>query len=102
MVMQSMKDTLPDGLFRHTDPLTSREAARRIAPHLTEIQADVLAAVKAAGTHGVTDYDLELHFNSRRSTYRTRRAELVVAGLICDSGERRHQDGSNRTVWVAV
>jgi hypothetical protein len=90
------------GMYRPGGPDTSREAARSVTPHLTEIQGTVLAEFRRAGVNGMTDFDLETKLNSRRSTYRSRRAELVEAGLLKDSGMKRKQDGSNRTVWTIV
>jgi hypothetical protein len=102
---RSMKDILPDdahGLFRGSDPQSSREAARVIVPRLNEIQAHVLSAVRDAGPAGLTDFELDAKFNCKKSTYRTRRAELVEKALIRDSGMRRENDDTKRTVWVAV
>jgi hypothetical protein len=100
-----MKDTLPDdphGLFRGSDPTPSRDAARMIVPALNQIQAQVLSAMRDAGSHGLTDFELDATFNCKKSTFRSRRAELVEKGMIRDSGQRRENDGTKRTVWVAV
>jgi hypothetical protein len=99
---RSMKDTLPDGLFSHNSPQTSREAAKIVVPYINEIQATVLAEVRKAGEHGITDYELENGLGNHSATLRSRRAELVAKGLVQNSGQRRKQNGSNRTVWVAV
>jgi hypothetical protein len=102
MVMHSMKDLLPDGLFRRGDPQTSRDAAKTVVPYITEIQATVLREVRDAGGQGMTDYELEQRLGNTSATLRSRRNELVKKELIRDSGMRRLQSGSNRTVWVAV
>jgi hypothetical protein len=98
----SMKDTLPDGLFRHGDPQTSRDAAKIVMPYITEIQATVLAEVRSAGGQGMTDYELEQRLGNTSATLRSRRAELVGMGKVRDSGIKRKQNGSNRTVWIAT
>ena len=104
--VRSMKDLYdPDaarGLSRGSDPQSSRDAARIVVPRLNEIQAAVLSAVRQAGPAGMTDFELDAHFNCRKSTYRTRRAELVEKKLIVDSGIRRENEGTKRTVWVAA
>src|SRR5262249_2268497 len=99
----SMKDILPDyGPARHSDPATSREAAKAVMPYITEIQGMVLAEVRRHGAHGITDYELETFLGSHASTLRSRRAELVEKGLVEDSGQRRKVNGSSRTVWIAT
>ena len=102
---RSMKDILPDdahGLFRGSDPQPSRDAACVIVPRLNEIQSQVLSAMRDAGSAGLTDFELDAKFNCKKSTYRTRRAELVEKALIRDSGFRRENEGTKRTVWVAA
>ncbi|UFW91008.1 hypothetical protein BjapCC829_21700 [Bradyrhizobium barranii] len=100
-----MKDILPDdahGLFRGTDPQSSRDAARMIVPRLNAIQSQVMAAVRDAGNVGLTDWELDQKFSCKRSTYRSRRAELVEMGLIKASGSRRENEGTKRAVWIAA
>lgn len=101
---RSMKDLLPDdhGMSRRTDPQSSRDAAKIIVPVLTEIQAIVLREMKAAGAAGLTDYELDAIFDCHKSTYRSRRAELVIKGTIKDSGTTRVNDGTKRTVWIVA
>lgn len=100
---RSMKDLLPDnGPYRHNALQTSRDAAKTVMPYITEIQAIVLAEVRRAGGQGITDYELEQVLGNTSATLRSRRAELVGKGLIRDSGIKRRQNGSNRTVWVAA
>ena len=62
-------------LCRAYDPDTSREAAIRVASHLSEIQEKVLVFLKGCPS-GATDLDISRHFEDDRSTYRSRRAEL--------------------------
>lgn len=96
-------DREPDlfGPFTRTrlgDPDTSREAADDISLKMTALRAIVLGHF--ARRRSLTDLDLQDLCKNHRSTYRTRRSELVQLGLIEDSGERRMQDGSNRVVWI--
>lgn len=84
---------------RRGDPSTSHEAAAAIAPKVSKIKADVEAYAKSRGIIGFTDIDLNEHFKSTGSTYRSRRAELVRAGLIIDSGARQKIAGHNHIVW---
>jgi hypothetical protein len=85
--------------WRKTDPETSRN--RLSADRITRIQQDILTYVlRYPG--GVTDLDIQNHFNDQGSTYRTRRAELVKGGLLKDSGARMRQNGRLRVLWVAA
>jgi hypothetical protein len=87
-------------LFRRDSRATSIEAAVSIVPALPEIQAVVLAYAKLKPT-GFTDDDLNRHFQSYGSTYRSRRAELTAKNLIVDSGKlARLPSGRNATVWI--
>jgi hypothetical protein len=96
------------GLFEpHTrarpgDPDTSHAAARRIQHTMTDVQIQVLTYFRSIYPRAITDLDLQAYFSDDKSTYRTRRSELVAMGLIVDTLQRRFQDGSNRVLWVAV
>ena len=87
-------------LFRRDSRQTSIEAAESIVPALTDIQNAVLAYAKSRPT-GFTDDEMNRHFQSYGSTYRTRRAELTAKNLIVDSGKlARLPSGRNATVWI--
>jgi hypothetical protein len=87
-------------LFRRDSRATSIEAAESIVPSLTDIQNAVLAYAKQKPT-GFTDDEMNRHFESYGSTYRTRRAELTAKNLIVDSGKlARLPSGRNATVWI--
>ena len=77
-------------LTRRNDPETSREAAARIYPRLTELQEQVLWWFTNYGP--ATDKEMISWFkrrlpNSSESTYRTRRSELRDQGLIVAVGK---------------
>lgn len=88
---------------RDTDPETSHEAAESLSPRLRQLQADVLAFAANRAVQGFTHIDLNNHFHTTSSTYRTRCSELVDKGFIQDSGERHAYgpDGKGRrhVVW---
>jgi len=87
-------------LFRRESRQTSIDAAVSIVPSLTDIQNAVLAYAKQ-NPSGFTDDEMNRHFQSYGSTYRTRRAELTAKNLIVDSGKlARLPSGRNATVWV--
>ena len=109
----SMKDLLGDTPFeerpktpaqmtRRSDPSTSFQAAARVAGNLNELQQKVLDALVSAGASGMTDLELQYRLGDHGSTFRTRRAELVEAKLVVDSGRTRRLAGSNRIVWIAA
>lgn len=89
---------LEETRYRHNDPDTSQQAARAAAGMFTAKQMTVLRQFRDA-PNGLTDLELQTIIGDGRSTYRTRRSELVEAGLLQDSGRREKQEGSNRIVW---
>ena len=82
-------------LFRRKDPNTSKQAAEIILHKLNKIQAQVLDFALHQ-KHGFTDKKMNEHFKTYKSTYRSRRSELVKKGLIVDSGRVENK----MTVWV--
>lgn len=86
---------------RRCDPDTSHAAAAEISLSLRKLQAAVLSYAFQCGSTGFTDPQLNDHFGTHSSTYRTRRAELVDYGLIADTGERPKLGGGGRchAVW---
>lgn len=86
-------------MTRATDPATSEDAAQRVRPLLSTLQAQVYHAIAAAGMDGLTDRELERLpiFAARApSTVRKRRSELLQAQLLEPNGVR-----DRLTVWVA-
>lgn len=78
-------------LHRAGDPLTSREAAARIAPKLSTLQQLVLTAVAGAGKRGATGRELEqlpAFAACAPSTVRKRLSELAHQGRLTDAGRR--------------
>lgn len=81
---------------------TSEVAAKRIAPHLNRLQGLVLAAIRSAGSKGMTDEEMGIATGLGGSTVRPRRGELATRGLILKTTERRlTASGSPACVWVA-
>ena len=83
-------------LHRRNDRDTSIHAANAIAPCISEIKSAVLEFAAARGEPGFTDDELNAHFSSTSSTYRSRRAELVAEGWIVDSGLRFAKQGVHK------
>jgi len=82
--------------YRRTDPVTSRQAAEGVMDKITDIQQKVLDYALDRGSLGFTDEQMNNYFQTHKSTYRSRRAELVKKGLIVDAGTTRDK----MTVWV--
>lgn len=90
-------------VVRHDPPRTSREARRSIERTAPTMADRVLAFVRARGARGCTDEEAELALGLRSQSYTPRRRELVQAGLVLDSGQRRATtSGRAAVVWVAV
>ena len=78
------------GMIRNDDHGTSVSAAMKIKPHLSDLQARVLAACRS--NEALTDRAVEklpCFSELAPSTMRKRRGELVKADLVVDTGERR-------------
>jgi hypothetical protein len=90
-------------MFRKDAKDTSVEAAKSIMLALPNIEAAVYEYAAIIGTRGFTDDEMNHHFGTHKSTYRTRRSSLVEKGLIEDSGSRvKSPNGRNMTVWRIV
>jgi len=90
---------------RWTDPVTSHLAAASIPEQSLRLnQQAVLHLLRRLGPS--TDEDIALAYDGPRqspSGLRTRRHELVAAGFVADSGQRRPlMSGRLSIVWEAV
>jgi hypothetical protein len=100
--MSAQLDLESWALHRRTDPDTSVSAAKRIKPALAELQQQVLAWL-GEQPEGATDEELSEAFQCKRSTYRTRRSELVDMGKVRDSTRRKPlSSGRMAIVWEVV
>ena len=89
---------------RSSDPETSGQAVPS-DEHLSALQTELLDWFTAWCPHGSTDAELCASFDERTpGTLIKRRGELVAAGLVRDSGERRPvpRTGRMAVVWVAA
>lgn len=98
------RDTRP--VARRGDPETSHEAAASVTG-LRESQAEVLGVIRRRGP--MTDEEVLKVLSDRSerpwtpSGARTRRSELVTAGLVRDSGRRKRLPTGRRSIlWEAV
>lgn len=98
-------------LARTSDPETSHEAAESVRPFLTARREAVLLVLGGAGP--MTDEELQAEYlfaagmdivpAQSASGLRTRRSELVDAGMVVDTGERRRTaSGRQAVVWAVV
>ena len=87
-------------MFRRDATDTSIQAAISVYPDLRELQIHVMLYAETR-PRGFTDEQMNQYFDTHRSTYRARRAELMHKGLIVDSGRREKMtNGRNATVWI--
>jgi predicted transcriptional regulator len=79
---------------------TSREAADAIAPSANTLRGRVLQFLRIMGPNTAQCLEAELPMDG--NTLRPRLRELVKAGLVCDSGERRTlSNGRKAIIWRA-
>jgi hypothetical protein len=82
---------------------TSVAAAEAMKPSAAKQRADVLRAITAAGTAGLTDEECQKATGLNGSSQRPRRVELFTAGLVNHAGRTRKTDsGRDAAVWVAA
>ena len=81
---------------------TSKAPAARALPKAGTKRAQVLDCIKKWRI-GLTDEQIQFQLDMPANTERPRRVELVAAGLIKDSKERRKTlSGDLAVVWVVV
>lgn len=86
-------------MSRKDDPQTSVDAARAVAPHLSELQELVLYVYRTRGPMTAGECERLGHFAAcAPSTCRKRICEMVKAGHLVATGERR----GGMQVWEAV
>ena len=104
VIQESMSFYIPPlRLVRRNDYQTSVEAAEAVQPHLSDLQAKVLAYIEERGQ--VTDAALEAHFGLTQyaySTIRKRRTDLVAKGLVRACGTGKNAKGRSMTLWEVV
>lgn len=99
----SIFDAPPVPRARRADPPTSHRAARDARGNATTNRRAAFNALMAAGDEGLTDFDLERITGVKQTSIGKRRFELVEAGLVVDSGEKRPApSGSLAIVWKVV
>ena len=77
---------------------TSIAAAVSVEPSIASWQGKVLALLREGD--GLTDEEMQARLGLNPSTQRPRRIELVEAGLVRDSGQRRRtRSGRWAVVW---
>ncbi len=82
---------------------TSDVAATRMIGAAGGLRAAVLAHVAGSGERGTTDEEGGTVLGLKQQTYTPRRRELVLMGLVIDSGRRRHTSSKRpAAVWVAA
>lgn len=88
------------GMVGRDHPDTSREAAEAVEPRTGTQRRRVYDLIRETG--GCTDIDCQRVLGLDGNTERPRRVELVEAGLVRDSGERRRVNGRRMIIWRAV
>jgi transcription initiation factor IIE alpha subunit len=87
----------------YSDLDTSLEAARSYAEHASTDSTRVLRVIRFLGDHGATDDEIEQALGMPHQTASARRRDLVIAGMVVDSGlRRRTRSGRNAKVWIVA
>lgn len=87
-------------MMRKNDPRTSKEAAAKIVPHLSDLHNQVIDCFLLYGS--MTDEELENlpHFKDYGpSTVRKRRGELFRAKLLKEVGVKKNKRGQSMIIW---
>jgi len=88
---------------RLTDPETSRQAAQDAKALSGQHRLLAFAALRAAGEHGLTDFELADLTGVAQTSIGVRRKELVRAGYVEPTPMRRPApSGSAAIVWRAI
>lgn len=82
---------------------TSREARRALEPHRSTQSGRVLAYVASRGDAGATNEQICGALGLRVASGTARTRELVIAGLVADSGRTRASSSGRAAIaWVAT
>lgn len=105
--MAGMKDTLGDQLYPTSPGYkkvgTSQDAARSVARRSGALKNRALDAIKNAGTAGLTADECAAVLGESVLSIRPRFSELLGAGLIRETGQRRRNaSGKMADVLVAA
>jgi hypothetical protein len=87
------------GFVSHAHPDTSHAAAADVMPRTGTQRWRVYNFIVRKGDAGATDDEIQRALCMNGNTQRPRRVELVDAGLIVDSGQRRVVRGRLMIVW---
>lgn len=86
---------------RATDPTTSHDAAAAVRPRAGSSRARALVALAAAGTAGLTDFELAERTGVPQTSIGVRRKELQRVGCVEPTDRRRlSPSGTPAIVWT--
>lgn len=84
----------------YSDTQTSLDAARSMEPHVARLERQVMTALAEAGDTGLCDHELERVTGLQHTTASARRRELVIKGLVVETGARRATpSGRSAKAW---
>jgi len=82
---------------------TSAAAFQTVKSAAGSMRAQILTLITGMGIVGATDDEVEAYTGMKHQTASARRRELVLKGLVQDSGRTRPtRSGCAATVWTAV
>lgn len=94
--------TLDHWAARQTDPITSHLASYSTPARVTD-RDRALAALRKAGPDGLTDHELGDAIGRAQTSAGKRRHELMVLGLVVNTGRTRPSPwGSPCIVWAVA
>lgn len=90
------------GMLRQGDGAAATIAAQAVAGKRSKLQVEVIGAFVKYGSMGDRRLETLPEFEGRfrQSTVRKRRSELFALGILVDTGETDHFDGSTFSRWA--
>lgn len=91
-IQDSLLDIPRGPWIRHDAPATSRDAAKRLAPHCADQELDVLKAI-CESENGLTRLEIHIKHGIKLQSVCGRVKELVEKGFIEVTSDRRNGGG---------
>ena len=96
--MSAQLELFNEAKVRHDNPATSRDAARAVTQHASQLENLILETFCLED--GLTDDELAARLPERYApTVKTCRSRLSKRGLLVGVGTRKNDRGRDQTIW---